>query len=157
MIGMPSAVFMLSYAPSTIGDDGRATGHGTALVVEPEKWPGRPFPLFTHIETSAPLREGRWTLLFYHHDCARCQDAISRLKQVAHRSRNDPSRGRFALIEVPPRGSPPIMHTGDADLQYGHLDDTRSWFIPTPLEVALDRGVVIALGARDEPDLNHTF
>ncbi len=144
-VGVPAALLMARYEPASLAADGELAGDGGVIVLDPETWLGKPFPLSSHIDIGDSLSRGRWVLLFYHHDCAQCQQAVLRRERSARPSKDGTPSDSIALIEVPPLGSLPHATDGKDGLIYAHLDDSRDWFVATPLEVILDNGIVRAV------------
>jgi hypothetical protein len=62
-----------------IGADGRKT-----ILLEPDKWVGKEFPLLPYIEppeVGEKLKIGEWTVVLYHHDCPKCKEVINDLME----------------------------------------------------------------------------
>jgi hypothetical protein len=106
--------------------------------ITPGRLTGKCLPLLQHIDVGKALAVGRWTIIFYRHDCAVCKRELPRYKKIA----NDPSArddwGRIALIEVPPYDRS-ATETAVAGCPYavGRLDDSRRWLIKTPMEFSI--------------------
>lgn len=87
--------------------------------------------------------EGKWVVVFYRHDCPRCEEIIHGdarfFDQVALRG----EVMQVALVELPPysagtlrfrfRGIPWLV---------GRISDAKDWYLTTPQEVILDRAMV---------------
>jgi peroxiredoxin len=59
-----------------VGWDGKET-----ILLEPNKWKDKILPVLVYLNndtdtTSEQLMQGRWILLFYKHDCEKCQRVI---------------------------------------------------------------------------------
>lgn len=115
-------------------------GDRQLIVLAPEGWVGKPFPLSRHLGLSADVTVGQWEVVLYHLDCPRCQELISRLELVA-RLVPEGRRRRIALIQVSPDG--PATGETDSGCHHGCLDPSRRWFVETPLRVQLRNGVVV--------------
>jgi len=118
----------------------------TYEVLEPETWIGKRLPILGHISIGKQLEKGNWLVLFYHHDCPDCQEAI---QQYEHRKRN---RLKIAFIEVPPYGQNIVDMSPDATI--GKLSDQKEWFIATPTVVLLEDCRVRLAWERKMPDLD---
>jgi hypothetical protein len=143
-LGLPAGIAMGSYADTTLSEAGHVMGNGNIVVLKPDSWIGKRFPLLEYIDNGERLTRGSWAVLFYHRDCPVCQEAIPRYEACARRSRPEQGDTRIALIEVPPYDRP-LSHTptkGSSCL-LGRLDSDHKWFVETPLEVTVDGGVVI--------------
>jgi hypothetical protein len=82
-----------------IGADGKKT-----VLLEPEKWIGKEFPLLSFIEPTEEqdkLKNGEWTIVLYHHDCPKCQEVINEF--IEKKTEN------LACVEVPPYAEKVIL------------------------------------------------
>lgn len=122
------------------------------VVLEPETWTGKCFPLLEHIEIGDELTRGRWTLVLYHHDCSACQRAIPKYKHLARESAGRPDAPRIALIEMPPYGGPDNLVSYESPCTLGRLDDSKVWFIKTPAEISLRDCIVIGYNEEASPE-----
>lgn len=135
---MPAAVgVILSSAvtlqPRTVLADGFEMGDSIAIL-QPEKWTGKSLPLLEFIDTGSYLSTGKWTVVFYRHDCPRCLQLL--------RSYQESDGARLALIEVPPFGA--RDGGGTPSGLNGRLDVSKTWFVETPAVVELSDGLVVA-------------
>jgi hypothetical protein len=128
---------VLAFRPADVAGDGLILGAGNLVVLEPEKWVGRRWPLLEYVDQRAELSVGRWQVVLYHHECPRCQAVLERLADV---------RGHLALVEVPPHGGPPANAPPGAHL--ARLSETREWFVETPLVLTLRDGIVEGVSSR---------
>jgi hypothetical protein len=113
----------------------------TALVVlDPDTWPNRPFPLLDEIDGSAPLRDGRWLVILYHFDCSDCRAAIPAYEALA-------DRVHIAFVAMPPLGPSPVADS-PAYLSLTLRPD-HEWFATTPLVAALQDGSVVSAEGGD--------
>jgi len=76
LVGIPSGTAIASYRPTTLGDAGELLGDGRTVLLEPERWLGRRFPLLDWIETGVPLNEGSWTIVLYRPGCPACEEVM---------------------------------------------------------------------------------
>jgi hypothetical protein len=107
---------------------------GDLIVLEPEKWVGKPLPIAEFVDLD--LSTGEWTVLLHRHDCPDCEEAVPKYEQLAT------TGTRVALVEVPPFGE---LHPGEAACHYARLTDDREWFVQTPVELELRDGIVSAV------------
>jgi thiol-disulfide isomerase/thioredoxin/uncharacterized membrane protein YphA (DoxX/SURF4 family) len=116
--------------------------HST-LVLLPEKWPNKPFPLLPHVNIGSRLSAGKWLVLIYHQDCSTCQQAIPFYTRLA-RETAPVLRGRqVALLAMPPYPSAEQHTANDPPaIVDGKLSDTKQWIAETPVVAALDDGIV---------------
>jgi methylamine utilization protein MauE len=144
VVGLSAGWQMARFEAVTVSDEGDFLGDGEIVVLEPEKWVGKRFPLLQHIDIGDQLAEGGWVVLLYHHDCPQCREVLPGYEHMAE----DHSSEGVALIEVPPFGG----HGGFAPrglAQRGRLQETKDWFVQTPTELRLDGGVVTAVQGAD--------
>jgi hypothetical protein len=142
LVGIPAAFAMGSYTNTTLSDTG--VGAGDIVVLEPATWLGKRFPLLDYIDIGANLKEGRWLVLLYHHDCPKCQQAIGKLAEMARSSAAANAAGpRLALIEMPPYGKAGTPPLPDLPFAYGRLREDRQWFAQAPLVQDLSDSIVV--------------
>ncbi|MEM6484577.1 MAG: MauE/DoxX family redox-associated membrane protein [Pseudomonadota bacterium] len=111
------------------------------VILEPEEWIGRPFPLKPHLRPKQALDHGKWIVVLYHRDCPKCQEAKPLYEQL-------PAGQHVLLIEVPPYG--PIV---GSHARHARLADEREWFVQAPVEIQLLDGVVVS-ASRDLPSID---
>ena len=150
-LGVPAAIVMAGYRPAALTAGGEILRAGQTIVLEPETWLGKPFPLIRHIDIGARLADGHWTVVFYHHDCPACHEVISSLRASRDDHQEPGERSRVALVQVPPVGLPlPEDSSERAGIAaQGALDADHDWFIATPVTVSLASGVVVRLTLPD--------
>ena len=118
-----------------IGADGRKM-----IVLEPETWIGKEFPLiprFTQPEGAEILREGTWNVLLVQPGCSDCQEMIRDLEEK--------KPDNVAIVVIPARGSEKALQTSFPTFV---LDGRNDWFAETPCVVQLLEGVCIEIGGR---------
>jgi len=119
------------------------------VVLEPEQWIGKRFPLFDYIDIGEYLATGSWILVIYHHDCPKCREAIGKYARLAHDSKQADQDVQVALIQVPPYGT--IGPIANPIRWRGKLSDRKEWFVITPSEVRITHGQVTAASSRKDP------
>ena len=134
--GLLAAAGMIAIAPSSLGDAAFSDADGL-IVLEPETWIGKPFPLTPHLSPEVPLHKGRWTILIHHHDCPHCQEAVPQYERLAVADNNR----RIVLVETPPYGEIALTEQGAIRTR---LSNNREWFVQTPVEIQVDAGVVVS-------------
>lgn len=135
LAGLLAAAGMIASAPSSLGD---AFSDADGLIVlEPETWIGKPFPLASYLSPKVALHEGRWTILIHHHDCPHCQEAVPQYERLAAMGNNR----RIVLVETPPYGEMALMEQG---APRSRLSYDREWFVQTPVEIQIDDEVVVS-------------
>ncbi len=134
------ALLAWMHHPAQIAAAGSVGREGQLVILEPETWLGKPFPLVQYIDTDAELARGEWLIVLHRHDCAKCADAVPRYAMLANRYSSRPGRPTIALVEVPPFGAQ-YLHE-ELGVFCGRVRDDREWFVQTPLEIRLQDGVV---------------
>lgn len=145
-LGLPAGIAMGSYSDTTLSDVGDIIGNGKIVVLEPEKWVGKRFPLLDYIDIGDKLKDGEWLVLLYHHDCPKCQEAIRKLQKGIGQAADTQ---RVALIEMPPYDS--NMGTSLAEepaIFRGQLSNARKWSASTPETMTLNHGQIIEVNNR---------
>jgi hypothetical protein len=134
-------VGFMMQSPSTLtqGDEAIADDGGL-IVLEPDEWIGKPFPLTRHLSPPISLDKGHWVLLLYHYDCPHCQEAVPKYELLANQFVNGRDQ-RIALIETPPYESAPPHVDG---IVRARLAGAHEWFVQTPVEIQLENGVVVS-------------
>ena len=124
-------------------------------VLEPETWLGKELPILEYIDIASLLEKGNWLILFYHHDCPDCIEAIPKYEQIARELAGNEDFLRIALIEVPPYG--PTLLTPGSPCIPGRLTDKKQWFITTPAVILLENGTVQNSWEEKLPTLDSVF
>lgn len=123
-------LFRFVDRPSASAEGVSTTSNGL-VILEPEKWTGRPLPIADSLDVD--VKEGDWTILLHRHDCPVCEEVVPKFEERADRGE------RIALIEVPPYGE---VQQHSRACRYGRLNDRREWFVQTPVELQLHEGIV---------------
>jgi len=143
-LGLPIGWAMVAFTPGQIVANGSFLGNDSVVVLDPEKWIGKTFPLQVHIDLGDQLLQGRWTVVLFHHDCPKCKELIASYESLPTNIFDEGEIRRVALVEFPPFGSmvaggpfPMNLH-----LVRGRITNDREWFVATPVEIELEQGVV---------------
>jgi hypothetical protein len=151
-VGVPVGFVMASYRPATLSaDSGKVVGHGKTVLLEPERWLGRRFPLLRHIDIGERLCEGNWIVVLYHHDCPECGRVVPTFAGFAAKLARTEEGPRVALVEIPPYGEPPDDSLLSGVL-FARLSDAHDWFCVTPQVLSLAQGKVTGYGRRPDID-----
>ncbi|MGM0487600.1 MAG: MauE/DoxX family redox-associated membrane protein [Planctomycetota bacterium] len=159
LIGVPAAVAVGSYIGTTLSDAGEVIGNGKIVVLKPEAWVGKEFPLLNYIGEDVPdtlasgavplpeeLGHAEWRVLLYRHDCPDCQEAVERCRQIARDMMEVGGTARPALIEVSPYGDrvgkPPSFDDSHVSAR---LSDVKGCLVGLPVEITVQQGVVAAV------------
>ncbi len=128
------------------GPDGKKT-----IVVDPEDWIGKHFPLLPFIENSAselqsgerPLRErlpeGHWFIVLYRHDCSNCLESMPNYERIAIRSVNNLNAPRVALIETSSSNidARSLPLSSETPCVLGQLNSKWEWFTEPPIVIEI--------------------
>jgi hypothetical protein len=153
-VGIPAGCAIGVCPDSSLTDAGDILGDGQTVVLRPETWIGKRFPLLRYIEDARtrlrqgerPLRErlaeGDWVVILYRHNCGKCQEKMPEYRELATRAAIDSTSPRVALIEVPPYGDGialSMLHDGECF--FGRLtNENVEWFVETPVEAFIRSG-----------------
>ena len=150
VVGLPAAYAMTTYTPTTLSDAGDVIGNGKVVVLEPDKWIGKRFPLLDYIDIGDRLQRGTWLVVLYQHDCPDCCEVSSFFAQSAALSGNPLGQDRnlrISLVQIPPYGD--AQGTGFADhkgqralgrLVEGRLSRDHDWFVQAPVAILVTNG-----------------
>ena len=138
-LGLPAAYAMVSYTDTTLSDVGTIVGDGKIVVLEPERWLGKKFPLESQVDIGQQLMSGTWLVVVYKWSCTTCKEAIAAFTDI-------PITPTLAFIECPPYDLRDCRPACD-HLVYGHLSDAKQWRVETPLILLIDDGYVQSLFA----------
>ncbi|MHC4278694.1 MAG: hypothetical protein ACYSUJ_00875 [Planctomycetota bacterium] len=122
-------------------------------VLSPFEWIGNDMPLLEYIDIGDVLSEGVSFILFFHHDCPNCQEAVPMYDQMARDYEVFDQGIQFAFIEGPPYGEPEeAIVPADTICLTGQLDEEKEWIFVSPLMVLTMDGIVIHSWEVDTPD-----
>ena len=138
MIGIPFGSMMLGYTAQVLDEDGIISGKGNEIILEPEKWIGKKFPLMNHIEISELPKDDVWLVLLYHHNCSACRESVEQYSKLAIEFAQKEKRPKIAIIEVPPFETNRDTKNKDCPAVHGKLDGKRKWKIKTPVLILVD-------------------
>jgi len=144
IVGAVAGWAMLSFEAAAVDDAGDIVGDSQFVVLEPEQWIGKPFPLSQHIRIDADIQTGHWLVVLFHHDCSTCREAIPGYQQMATQATADTALPRIALIEMPPYALPQhrAFDHAQSTAAVGQLVDHVEWFVTTPTRIEIIDGIV---------------
>ena len=117
-------------------DSGLTFADESFVILEPEDWEGKAFPLIPYIDIGDKLSRGDWLVVLYSHDCSHCMEELPGYIQKAKVWENDSSKPKIALVEMPPHEYA-VDDKQSSKLHYGKLSDKYEWFAQTPLTVRI--------------------
>jgi thiol-disulfide isomerase/thioredoxin len=125
------------------------TDSGGLIVLEPEKWVGKPCPLTRYITVQSPISLGTCRIVLFHSDCPDCQRLLPQVEEIAR------NKGiRTILVEIPPVAPPEqSIVPYNTVCEIGLLDASKEWFATTPVIIDLSNGQVVRQqsGAKAQP------
>jgi len=139
----PALLFMLSLKSqphATLGTQFTAPDGRVMILLEPEKWIGKEFPLisrFVEPEGSEVLLTGTWQVLLVQPDCSECHQKMTELESHTPRPEN------VAIVVIPSRSGDKILQTSFPTFV---LDRKNDWFVTTPVVVKLVDGICVEIG-----------
>jgi len=151
VLGVPALLIAARPAGSDMPIESTLANKRVVLL-EPEKWIGKPFPLTEYIDIveREQLSRGSWIIVFYRHDCPVCQQALPGYERLAEQLQSAKEYTHIALIEIPPYG-PEVLPINSL-CRPGRLNDGKEWFITTPTEVRITNRQVTAANSEVVPE-----
>jgi hypothetical protein len=149
--GIPAAFAMGTCQAATINDSGDIFGDSQFVVLEPETWVGKRFPLLKYIDIGDQLAHRGWLVVLYDHDCPRCQEAIPQYQRFASGWMTRSGGAQVALVEMPPYSERDEREAWDTrSCVHGRLDDLKQWFVRAPVQIVLRQGFVVGVTLGEE-------
>jgi hypothetical protein len=143
LLAISGAVAMSGSRPAVLTENGAIVGNGGTVVLEPEAWIGKRFPLLTHIDVGAELASGEWLVILYRRDCHSCLQVMAKYEQLAREEARDGKAPRIALVEVPQDGQTnTVFATDESACKLGYLKGERRWYVATPVLLQVENGRV---------------
>jgi len=148
--GIPAAFTMGTYEPATADHSGDILGNSQFVVLEPEKWVGKRFPLLKYIDIGDDLGAGQWIVVLYRLDCPSCCDVLDSQAKVVAGSAASMRDTKIAFVQVPSH-EVSAADTASRNVRFvlGRLRDVRTWFVRTPVQITLNRGIVVSVTQRE--------
>ena len=140
--GISAALATGSYQAAMMDDSGDIFGESQFVVLEPETWVGKRFPLLNYIDIGGQLAHGEWVVVMYRADCPKCEDTIPKYEAVFCDLKGGFNSPRLALVEMPSQGAPRAQFGCLDSCSCGRLRDTRKWLVTAPLQFILVEGIV---------------
>ena len=137
---------ILAHAPQVIDVTGVGQDVGAIVVLEPETWEGKSFPLIPYLDLDVPmarLNEGRWIAVIFRNDCSHCRSVVPELWAWA----SGRAGVHVAFVEMPPYAGPGDSLLAGASrlssrIAVGRMSDRQQWFAQTPVLAELEGGIV---------------
>jgi len=127
--------------PLAVNEPGDAEPQNTQQT--PQTHPTQQWEMLKHIDIADSLRSGIAVAVLYHYDCPLCQEAIPRYDQLSRTMGGSEDTIKFAFIEAPPYADKGYdIVPDDTSCLTGRLDESKHWYIASPLVVLLIDGSV---------------
>jgi hypothetical protein len=146
LVMLASIGFWSCYVLSTSRSNGSIflSTNRPSVILYPESWLNKPFPLLDQIDNGVRIRTGQWLLVLYHYDCKTCLEAIPAYSFWAENAASDKKDIHLAFISIPPnapQGHEPI----ESSPSYMRLSlrADYDWIATTPVVVAIKDGRVL--------------
>jgi hypothetical protein len=111
----------------------------SVVVLEPQRWIGKPLPIGKFVDVGAALERGDWLLVLLHYDCERCREQLPLLQGMARAGK------RVALVELPPYASTSEHFRSTLnEFTHGRLASSKRWYVHTPSLIEIRDGMVVS-------------
>jgi len=150
-VGISGGVAMAGYQPAALTNDGQIFGESEFVLLEPETWVGKPFPLLEYIDIGDRLLRGKWVVLLHRHDCSKCHSVLPAYGRLAMELAGQPNGASVALVEIPPFEGEEINAGIPSSVVLGRLSSGRQWFVTTPVGMLICDGIVQSIWSGDLP------
>jgi len=148
-IGVGASAFgayaLSDSTPGRLGDNGIVSDDTRFVVLEPETWQGKQWPLLQHIDIGEHLAQGGWIVIIHRQTCPHCPSVVARYQEVARNAVGQANAPRISLVEMPPYASASSGEATDSSWVVGRLSDAKRWFVQTPVVVRLENGRVVSV------------
>ncbi|MDR1385975.1 MAG: hypothetical protein LBJ67_19295 [Planctomycetaceae bacterium] len=127
----------LKQVHAILGTEITASDGKKKIVLEPETWKNKEFPLIERFIQPADgerLKQGTWTMILIHSDCPQCRKLISDME--------DQNSSNIALIEVPSSSTEDLPKTSFPIFK---LDENNEWFVITPCIIVTTDGICVSV------------
>ncbi|MDR2440533.1 MAG: hypothetical protein LBE12_14320 [Planctomycetaceae bacterium] len=140
-IALPLSWGMITYKPALLNTDGNIVGDSSAVILYPQDWIGKRLPLLEYIDAPKDISVGKWTLIFYGADCAKCEKYFVKLKKQNNFQNN--SGSNIVCLEIAGLPDNALRHRFDDGTWYwGNLKSVKKWFVETPTLLTIEDGNV---------------
>jgi len=134
MAGVTVASLRIKTVP--LSEIGTVVGGNEFVIVEPDSWVGKQFPLSNLIGGTQPFMNNQWTVVLYHEDCPKCQEL---LKSPGSIQKGNP----VMFVEIPPYSGTDRKST--SAIIYRKLSAEHNWFVEAPEIIHLNDGAVMSV------------
>lgn len=143
LVGVPAAILMASDRVRSASVARQIQRNHSAVVLAPEQWEGKQFPLVELIDVGRHLTHGQWAVVLYHVGCLKCDEMINGFDELSMVTNDARGAVRVAFIEVPEEGqSRAEWPLSSSHCLRGELRDSYDWFVSTPVILAIKDGIV---------------
>jgi hypothetical protein len=138
-LAVPTLFVMFSLkrqVHATLGTEFTGPDGNRMILLEPENWIGKEFPLASRFVQPADyemLKQGEWSVILIHADCPKCLQLLSEMNGQINKN--------VAIIEIPSGSNSKVPKT---DFPYFKLDENNGWFVTTPFVVKLSDWICVS-------------
>jgi hypothetical protein len=141
LLSLLSSALMVQGRPMEVQSESELIDtNGEFVLLKPESWIERPFPLSAFIDPPINVNDGCWTIVLVHHDCPDCQALVA--GYAMRESKHVADAGRTVVVEIPPYAASPMI-TGD--VMRAQLSQKHNWFAQTPTQIRIQDGKVVSV------------
>jgi hypothetical protein len=138
---LAGVAFMVAAAALMVHRDS-VGDRGGLVVLRPGDWIGKSFPLEKYLSDEGSLRQGKWLVFLYRHDCPVCERAMPAYMQLGRQLSAELGKpARIAFVEVPTAAASDVGK-GETCCYWFKLSETRTWTGATPMVLMLRDGQV---------------
>ena len=145
VLAVAPGLAVVSPEASSLDEAGQVIADGSVVVLEPEKWVGKRFPLLAYIDIGELLGSGEWIVLLSADRCSACRQAARHCSEVVRSVGLRTVGSRAALLELPPYSVGLPIWCRRAGLEYGRLSAGWRWVFKGPLFARLSEGVCVRI------------
>ncbi len=143
LAAVPASVAIFGSTPAILTDEGDIIGDNSTVVLEPENWIGKRFPLLKHTDIGSQLMIGRWIVVLYRPDCPRCREELARYERRVCEEAWTMIMPRIAVIDVSGGNEERrAVGGGNSWCLCGRLSGARKWFVRPPVILRIEDGYV---------------
>ena len=145
VLAVTSSVLVLSK-PLHVIEEIDLLGNEKLVILEPEAWIDRRFPLLKSIDVEDNMASGDWAVVLYNKECDGCAEFMHRIEDFFNKSLSESNSLRCAVIEIMGKASPvPVKRIRCI---WAELPEDREWFAVTPAVICLRNGIVTGVYSR---------
>jgi hypothetical protein len=132
---------MVTYKPALLTTDSKIIGESQAVILYPNEWLDKRFPLLEYVDVHKDIGKGKCVLIFYRTNCSKCAKHFEHLSKQ-NDFQND-SDVNIVCIEIDGLPQNELRSRFDNGKWYwGNLKSVKRWFVETPTILTVENGYV---------------